>query len=183
MYQIPGPSISVRLNEEDRNNVNEFLQAIQNSENIQYSHAKDMFLDVIDRLQNTKDSVNTNNPFENEHVLSLLEIYRENNDLPRDTDVTQLLMSALTQVNEPLPEAPTVEVIKEVEKEIGENEVLIQFTPEQKSVIDKITSNRNEKLPEDKQETPSLMIKKMVLNKSNVYNWHGNFYTGFNKIF
>lgn len=178
MYQIDKPTFSVRLNEDEQNVVNEVLQHIQSKEEKTYTFAKDVFMDVIEKAQSSLQPVETNDPLDNPHLSKLMDIYRENFDIPADTGGLQLLVDALTRVNEPLPEAPTVEVEKEVERKLSENEVLISFTPDQFSVIKTISDNRNKRLEESMQETPGLTIKKMALNKANVYNWHGNFFTG-----
>lgn len=183
MYQIDKPTFSVRLKDDDRDVVNELLQHIQEKEDKTYTFAKDVFMDVIEKAQTSLQPVNTTDPTDHPQLQDLIEIYRENFDIPKETSVTQVLIEALTRANEPPKEAPTVEIEKEVERKLSDNEILLNVNTDQMKVINKITSNRNKKLPEDKKEEVSDTIKNMVFNRANINNWHGAFYTGFDKIF
>lgn len=194
MFKLKSNNFSIRINTDELDIVNEVLQEIQEVESIEYASYKDMFLDCMQRAKVCTPTVNKVDTLENNLIKDLLAEFRVNNDVNKDASDFDTLLAALKfACNPPLPEPQTIEVEKEieiekeitveVEKALTENQVLVEFESNEMELVKKITDNRNLKLSEENQETPSLMIRKMVLNKANINNWHGAFYTGFDKIF
>jgi hypothetical protein len=80
-----------------------------------------------------------------------------------------------TTIPESNPEPETITI--EVERKLTENEVLIELNEDQLIVAKQIAENRAEKEGKDADELNVLFLKSFF-NKGNLYNWHGNFYTG-----
>lgn len=74
---------------------------------------------------------------------------------------------------------PTVvEEIKEVESELGENEHIIVFTPDQERILNVIAENRAKKSSKEPLRNPVEQIKHMAFQKHVLEDHWGNYFTG-----
>ncbi len=184
MFQFQNPNFSVRLNATEKDSVNKALQKIQEENNIEYTFAKDVFLDVIQRITQPKETVKHTDTLEKPEVLELLNEFQSNFEIPENTPITELLLLALQKVNEPLPEAPTVEIEKpvhiEVEKPLSANQILITLNDDQLQVVKKVQQNRAKELAKNNNPEESLeeLFIACFFDQGNIISFNGGWWTG-----
>lgn len=93
---------------------------------------------------------------------------------------TDLLEIITTPIEVPKIEAEYKEVIKEVERELSENEILIDLKPKQHEILKKIARWRSHTKIDDATLPTGDIIKRMVFNHGTLLNEHGYFETGLN---
>lgn len=144
------------------------------------SELKDVNAELTEALSNRPQSENIeNNTADNSKTTVIKDrLIEEMGYLERPTD-EQLYSDILEIITTPLAPAPTVEIEKPVikEKELSENEVLIELTEKQKHILELIARYRYS-LKEDTQRLSlSDLIKRMVFNRGTLLNMHGEFKT------
>ena len=111
---------------------------------------------------------------------TLLRQIVEEHDCAKGVAVNRLL-SHLYNVAEKEPEVKTEIVEKEVERPIGENQLLITLDPEEARLIDMIRAKRKEFAESRKQdidESRELLLKRSFFIKGRLFNHDNEFYTG-----
>lgn len=111
---------------------------------------------------------------------TLLRQIVEQHDCAKGVAVNRLL-SHLYNVAEKKPEVKTEIVEKEVERPIGENQLLITLDPEEARLIDMIRAKRKEFAKSRNQEVDEsreLLLKRSFFIKGRLFNHDNEFYTG-----
>lgn len=188
-YQITGNQITFRVNEEEKELFNQFAISRQTQENKEFTSAKQIILDLLSLVNNQNNSVTNENKTENvelseenKEVLSIKEQLIESigyTDIPTEK---QLLTDLLDIINTPLEPAPTVEiekeVIKEVERKLGVNEILVNLSTPQRELLETIARWRLMQKKDSVRLSLEKLIKRMVFNAGTLSNYHGEFETG-----
>lgn len=177
MFQFVKPTASVRLNKEEITLVNSQLQLINDKVALKddsfKSHYKDLVkfasLDTPPALKDNERVIVVSEELQNALSRFVSEFETE------DKSFENIFIQAVDIALRPLPEAPTVEVYKE--KELTENQLLIECSDNELKVLERIQKNRSRKLPQP-EPIPNL-LKSMAFNKGTLYNRSGCFYTGY----
>lgn len=208
MYQITGNTVSFRVNDSERQQLNDIAITLQTNENQTFTNGKQLVFALLSHCNQLQTELNTNVNTEDSTIPeNEIQETIENNEFTNESDLNtenkaiefkqqliaaigyeeipsdeQLYSDLLEIINmEPDPnELPVkeIEVIKEVEKPLGENEILVDLTANQHELLQKIARWRGQ-TKRDEQTLPiSKLIKMMVFNEGTLTNDHGYFETG-----
>jgi len=180
MYQITGNTVSFRVSEDEKEILNELANTLQTDENTVYSNSKQLVFGLITKL-NT-DVNNVSDSVINDELQTLIDECHNVIGYDEIKTLPEILRDLLEIISTPLEPAPTVEiekeVIKEVEKPLGENDILVQLEPLQKEVLEKIARFRVRYKLDDERTPLDVLIKRMIFNTGTLKNDHGAFVTG-----
>jgi hypothetical protein len=203
-YQITGNQVTFRVNDTEKKMLNDFAVLRQIKENKTFTNAKQIVFELLSIVNNSVN--NENNTEINETTHEIIENEQKNvfeivAEAPENQEVNeikqqliesigytetptdeQLFTDLLEIITTPLEPAPTVEVVKEVVKEVERpltaNEVLLNLTPQQRELIELITRWRFQQKRDTERLTTEKAIKRMVFNAGTLSNYHGEFETG-----
>lgn len=205
MYQLTGQQIGFRISENDREIINAVINELQTARQTSFSSFKDaVFALISDRKQyknelislreqleealqkvKTDETTPISNRFqvdfsENTAVQELIGKVIENESLPVDSDVSEVVSVALSKALQP----PTV--IKEtVEKEIEvavpvalkDGEVILSLKPMQRTILEIISKRRFEAGYDSALQSIETTADRLIFNKATLFNWGGEFPT------
>jgi hypothetical protein len=206
-YQLNTNSGSARFNKEEHIQVNQLIIKLGELSGNQFDSFKSLFtycLRSAIELNSMKTNVNTieNNEIkeiteQEELNTEVIEYITEVEDLNTSENLNELrrlliqsigyeetptdealFTDLLDIINTPLSPAPTVEISKEVEKPLEPNQLLLNLTPEQKVIIEKIARWRSFKKIDQPISTLEVIAKGMIFNMGSLTNDHGQFETG-----
>ncbi|HRO76959.1 MAG TPA: hypothetical protein PLP27_12530 [Crocinitomicaceae bacterium] len=206
MYQIEGKQLTCKLTDQEREQVNEFAKKWQTTENVVFSNGKQLVLALLTHCKqlensffiqenNLKKEIQAKEELENE-LLTLREQLESTPQTTENSEIKQQLIETLAYqepptdeqlfadvleiINTPLEPAPTVEVIKEVERQLLPTEILLNLTAKEKEILDLIARYRFSTKEDNPRKTTSELIHAMVFNKGTLLNEHGRFKTYIN---
>jgi hypothetical protein len=192
MYQITGNTVSFRVNDAERDQFNQIAAQLQESENEVYANGNHVFFALLRHCRQLENS-SLENKF---HIPdSALEKERETavnrvNEIRtqlitavnEDDNVTddELITLVINKINkEPETKTETVTEIKEVEKQLAENQIVIEVTERKLEILQEIAKRRAKKYRLEQLESLPVLAEKMIFNDGTVFNLSGELYTGF----
>lgn len=185
MLQIEKQQISLRFNDSEINQINPLLQEFQEKTGRPVLNLKSLLLDLLSNVNTQpveiEKTVTVETIPENALVLHetkedkaafLLQLqnFRENMEIQDETSNSKVLEFALIKAQKTPENIPL---------EIAPNQVVVEFTPDQETIIDAIIRNRGARL--SKLESRDEVLKTRFFMKDSLQNWTGEFYTGFTK--
>lgn len=192
MYQITGNTVSFRVNDAERDQFNQIAAQLQESENEVYANGNHVFFALLRYCRQLENS-----SLENKYHIpdSALEKERETavnrvNEIRtqlitavnEDDNVTdnELITLVINKINKkPETKTETVTEIKEVEKQLSDNQILIEVTDRKLEILQEISKRRAKKYRLEQLESLPVLAEKMIFNDGTVFNLSGEFYTGF----
>jgi hypothetical protein len=139
-YQITGTQISYRVNNDERAELNELASYLQDENGIKFDNAKQLTFAIIDKLKQGKAEA----PRPEAEVVEVMPVLLQEKFAEIRASVfegeelseLEMLDTLLSIINTPAPAVEIEkEVVKEVERPISENEVLVNVLPAQKDLV------------------------------------------------
>lgn len=185
MYQITGQQISFRVNEEERNELNEFAKNWQTDENTVFSNGKQVVFALLAHCKQLESKLETleNIPLTSENTNENINKIKQQliealayEATPEDEELFKDLLEIITTPLEPLE---PVEIIKtvEVEKQLAPGEIILDLTPRQSELLELISAYRARLKDDVPRKTVQEIIKQIVFNKYILTNEFGIFKT------
>lgn len=199
MYQITGNQASFRVTDIERDLINDVAEEIQEESGNSFTNVKQLFFAMIKKLESQEIALKELQMDYNSKVEELSHLREEPPTLPELPEELKIKFEEIKQsvfegeelseetmldtlvqiVNSPAPVVPQIEEkIVEVERELSENEVLIDLKPAQKNVLLKIADWRFKNDYDKEVLSPGEVMRKMTFNRGSLTNWHGEFMTG-----
>ncbi|MCO5258689.1 MAG: hypothetical protein M9916_00920 [Crocinitomicaceae bacterium] len=194
MYQITGENVGFRVNEVERQQLNEFATFWQEKEKTTFTNGKQLVFSLLTYCKQLENNLNsTENTSENN--LNSTENTSENNlnSTENTSEVKQQLIHAvgyettptddelfsdlLEIITTPLEPAPTVEIEKIVEKTLQPGEIILPLTEKQLEVLELIARYRAHFKDDVPRKTPAELVKAIVFQKEILTNEFGTFPT------
>lgn len=186
MYQVKSPQISARVSESEKDEFNNYLKELQETNNVQFGSVRD-FISFISTQQITTTAETEITQIDDrpsiyvEDIQDHLNSFVNQNEVPLEATTLDVVKNALTKE----PTIVEVEKVIEVPAEVKPtntqtNEHTFIFTDEQEGLMTDINSNRNKKLTSKELQAESFndTVLNMLFNEGTIYNFGGNFYTG-----
>lgn len=185
-YQITGTQVSFRVNNEERAQLNELAIDLQAENKVQFNNSKDLVFAIVEKSNNSAANV----------VEVEKEVIKEVEVIPTDLsakfaeikasvfddeELTELeMLDTLIQIiTTPTPAVEIEkEVMKEVERPISENEVLVPLLPNQKEILKRIADHQFKRFPKNGQLTEGEVMRKMCFNMATLTDYGEMFETG-----
>lgn len=185
-YQITGSQVSFRVNNEERTELNELALELQTENKVQFNNSKDLTFAIVEKLKN---SVST-------PIIEEKEVIKEVEVIPTDLSAKFAEIKASIFDNEELTEiemldtliqiistpSPAVElekeVIKEVERPLSENQVLVDLIDNQKAILTRISNFRQKEGLDKIPLTEGDVLRKMCFNMATLTDYGEMFETG-----
>lgn len=145
---------------------------------------KEIEVETLENRANDLLAESMNNDNQSEDFQELLDEAKEvlyGDEENTDEMTMQSIFSDLIEVaKQPAPEPKTIEkeVVKEVERELTANEILLSLDDKQIKVLELIARWRHSKKIDTVLSTPGQIIEGMVFNKPALLNWGEGFKTG-----
>lgn len=203
MYQINGNTVSFRVNEDEREQINQIAEKLQTLGNTTYANGNQLFFALLQyckqlenkaeptneveamevALDSAVNSVNELNTIVNEYRKQLstaVNVVYENDNFTDDQLITTVI-NVINSKPETITETETVTETKEVEKQLSENQLLLTLHPnwERKiELLNEIAKRRAKKYSKDI-EPIEVLAEKMIFNDGTIFNLGGEFYTGY----
>lgn len=192
MYQITGNTVSFRVNDAERDQFNQIAAQLQESENEVYANGNHVFFALLRYCRQLENSSLENkchipdSALEKERETAVNRVNEIRTQLitavNEDDNVTddELITLVINKINkEPETKTETVTEIKEVEKQLSDNQILIEVTDRKLEILQEIAKRRAKKYRLEKSESLPVLAEKMIFNDGTVFNLSGEFYTGF----
>lgn len=207
MYQLTSQQVGFRISENDKEILNSVLNELQTEKQTSFSSFKDAVFVLIanrkqtenelislrEQLQEALKNVKTDeippiaNRFqvdfsENTAVQELIGKVIENESLPVDSDVSEVVSIALSKALKP-PTVITETIEKEVEVEVSvptplkDGEVILSLKPMQRTILEIISKRRFEAGYDSALQTIETTADRLIFNKATLFNWGGEFST------
>lgn len=207
MYQLSSQQVGFRVSENDKEILNSVLNELQTEKQTSFSSFKDaVFVLISNRKQTEKELISLreqleealqkvktdettpiSNRFqvdfsENTAVQELIGKVIENESLPVDSDVSEVVSVALSKALQP----PTVikeTVEKEIEVEVSvptplkDGEVILSLKPMQRTILEIISKRRFEAGYDSELQSIETTADRLIFNKATLFNWGGEFPT------
>lgn len=192
-FQLNNGTGAVRYKGDEITSINALITEFGEIENTTFTSFKDLFsiclqsaITANKRLfelqqieQTTENAENIAQTDELKAVIAnAIEVVGYENTPTLDVLITDLVQIA----NTPLEPAPVVEIeketIKEVFKPLEPNQLLLELSPAQLDILQKINRWRSFKRISDATENIESTVKKMLFNVGTLTNDHGYFQTG-----
>ena len=201
MFQVISDTASARFTPSEKTVVNQRIQAFQEKKGIVFSSFKELLLTLLTDALNTENAeikeiekpvpdgfhlFSTENKVVFEAMLDELNNYAANNGFQEETPIVDVLKTAIEKAEiEPQTIEVEKEVVKTVEKQLENNEILLTLTDEGNKTIEKklillneIAKRRNRKFG-GVPEPVEVLCEKLIFNDGTIFNLHGEFFTGF----
>jgi hypothetical protein len=139
-YIIAGTQISFRVNNEERTELNQIAYDLQTENNIVFNNVKELTFAIIDKMKQGKAEA----PRQEAEVVEVMPVLLQEKFAEIRASVfegeelseLEMLDTLLSIINTPAPAVEIEkEVVKEVERPISENEVLVNVLPAQKDLV------------------------------------------------
>lgn len=182
-YQIQGTQISFRVNNEERTELNQIANDLQTENNVVFNNAKELTFAIIDKMKQGKAEA----PRPEAEVVEVMPVSLQEKFAEIKASVfegenlseIEMLNTLLSIVNTPTPAVEIEkEVIKEVERPISENEVLVNILPAQKQILQRIAEWRFSRRKDAQKLTEGDVMRKMVFNMATLTDYGEMFPTG-----
>lgn len=184
--------LTVNIHRDELDEINKKLQTIQDFHGINPGTGRDLFMSMLSVLE--KQALSGDAPIaktdeqapslENMVTLADLEsaLFERTKDLSDEcnakTQEIEVLKDQL-KVYENMEVPETIELYKD--RELTENELLLELSEKQTYVLKLIASNRAKRLRLHQAEALDEIVKQMVFNRGALFNWHEEYYTGLSK--
>lgn len=177
-YQLKVRTASASFNSElEKQTINEQLRKLSVIAGRELETFKDVFIFLLNAvLSDHQPQTQTENTLQPLVAKAIEVIGYDENETPT---AEQVISDLLDMVQQPLPEAPVVEVIKEVERPLQPGEHLLVLNPDQDNIIKTIARWRSRKNYDSITQTVTDVMKAMVFNIPTLTNDHGAYPTGF----
>lgn len=192
MYQITGNTVSFRVNDAERDQFNQIAAQLQESENEVYANGNHVFFALLRHCRQLENSSLENkfhipdSDLEKERETAVNRVNEIRTQLitavNEDDNVTddELITLVINKINkEPETKTETVTEIKEVEKQLSDNQILIEVTDRKLEILQEIAKRRAKKYRLEQLESLPVLAEKMIFNDGTVFNLSGELYTGF----
>lgn len=200
MFQVISDTASARFTPSEKTVVNQRIQAFQEKKGIVFSSFKELLLTLLTDALNTENAENKEiektvpdgfqlitdeNEAENNLVRSMLFEYADNNGITSGSTIVDVLKTAIENaVKEPQTVEVEKEVVKTVEKQLENNQILLTLTDSENITVDKklllLDEIKNRRFRKYKQEeTIPELCEKLIFNDGTIFNLAGEFHTGF----
>jgi hypothetical protein len=129
-------------------------------------------------IEAVKDENNQENTVilgENQVIINLLDPIKEEFDKNPEIEIENQILVLIEKAN---AQPKEVEVLKEVERPLAENEMILPVSAAEKVVLAEIISRRQRKYKFEVAPTTSDIVRQIVFSKPTLFNWHGEYYTG-----
>lgn len=200
MFQVISDTASARFTPSEKTVVNQRIQAFQEKKGIVFSSFKELLLTLLTDALNTENAENketekpvpdgfhlfsTENKVVFEAMLDELNNYAANKGFQEETPLVDILKTAIENAEiEPQTIEVEKEVVKTVEKQLENNQILLTLTDSENITVDKkmllldeIKSRRFRKYKVE--ETIPELCEKLIFNDGTIFNLAGEFFTGF----
>lgn len=176
-FQLKTRTASVSYNSEtEKQAVNEQLHQLSKKAGRVFTSFKDVFAYLLaENLNENEAKTELENTLQPLVDKAIEVIGYDENETPT---AEQVISDLLDMVQQPLPEAPVVEVIKEVERPLQPGEHLLVLNPDQDNIIKTIARWRSRKNYDSITQTVTDVMKAMVFNIPTLTNDHGAYPTG-----
>jgi chromosome condensin MukBEF ATPase and DNA-binding subunit MukB len=178
--RFPTPNVSLKFTNQEHDIINEYIDKIPGYD-ANLSNNKLLVLcltEVVDRAREKFDFETLQNSFE-ELAIKMQTVSEQKHELEHEVQTllekNKELELLLEEKNNQAPEI--IEKPITVEKPLAENQVLVNFTPVQLQVVEKINQNRFERKAEKTQLTPEELILKVLFSRWFLFNYSGEFPT------
>ena len=196
MYQFNKRVNSLTLNQNEIEEFNVLLEEYQTKKAENFLNIKELFssllADAINENNIENNEVETLKTLENNIILEEnqviitisdsqkldIEAFNEFHLLEHEQTIENTLKKAIDlamEIKEPVEVEK--ELIKEVQKPLSENEILIELSDDEIMIVEAISQNRAKAL-KNEAVSRSEMVHQLALAQSTVFNWSGSFYTG-----
>lgn len=191
MYQITGKQVSFRVTDFERDELNQVAKTLQTKNEVEYSNGKDLTFGILTEMKKLQTAepktVEVEVEVEKEVTVEVLpealktkfaEI-KENVFDGEEMSEVEMLETLIQIINTPEPVVPQIEEkIVEVERELSENEILVEVKPAQREALSKIADWRfNNKLDQEKL-TLAGVLRGLAFKPGPLTNWLNEFETG-----
>lgn len=191
MYQIKGQQVSFRVTDFERDELNQVAETLQTKNEVEYSNGKDLTFGILTEMKKLQTAepktVEVEVEVEKEVTVEVLpealktkfaEI-KENVFDGEEMSEVEMLETLIQIINTPEPVVPQIEEkIVEVERELSENEILVEVKPPQREALSKIADWRfNNKLDQEKL-TLAGVLRGLAFKPGPLTNWLNEFETG-----
>lgn len=191
MYQIKGQQVSFRVTDFERDELNQVAKTLQTKNEVEYSNGKDLTFGILSEMKKLQTAepktVEVEVEVEKEVTVEVLpealktkfaEI-KENVFDGEEMSEVEMLETLIQIINTPEPVVPQIEEkIVEVERELSENEILVEVKPAQREALSKIADWRfNNKLDQEKL-TLAGVLRGLAFKPGPLTNWLNEFETG-----
>jgi hypothetical protein len=173
---------SVNFKENEIDEINEKINAIAEKDGVVFSGFQALVLHLLNRNQTeieaVKDENNQENTVilgENQVIINLLDPIKEEFDKNPEIEIENQILVLIEKAN---AQPKEVEVLKEVERPLAENEMILPVSAAEKVVLAEIISRRQRKYKFEVAPTTSDIVRQIVFSKPTLFNWHGEYYTG-----
>lgn len=184
-YQFTGTQVSFRVNNEERNELNQLATELQDENNVQFNNAKDLTFAIIDKLKQARNEA----PRQEAEVVEVLPAHLAEKfaaikaDIFENKELTELQMleTLISIVTTPTPAVEIekeIEKVVEVERAISESEVLVTMQPAQKQILQRIADWRFTKGKDNQKLATGDVMRKMCFNMATLTDYGEMFETG-----
>jgi len=201
MFQVISETASARFTPSEKTVVNQRIQAFQEKKGIVFSSFKELLLTLLTDALNTENAENkevektvpdgfqlisNDEAVTNRVIKKVINEYAETIEFSDKEDLVGVLLTAIKNAEkEPQTVQVEKEVVKTVEKQLENNEILITLsddgakTIEKKLILLQEISKRRYKKYGGTPEPVEVLCEKMIFNDGTIFNLSGEFFTGF----
>lgn len=179
-YQITGTQVSFRVNNEEREALNQLAIDLQTENNIVFNNSKDLIFSIIEKL---KSPIQPQEIEVEKEIIptALAEKFAEiKTSKFGDSDISEIeILNELQRLSTIEPKEIEVERVVErvVEKPLLENQMIIDLNPVQKRILEVIAERRFQKREDAVKNTPEKQLLNLTFNRQTLFNWAGNYPT------
>lgn len=185
MLQAKTRTITLSYSIPELEEVNSLLVEFQEQNGSDFETMKGMFLDILRKSVERKIHI-PDSALEKERETAVDRVNEIRTQLitavNEDDNVTddELITLVINKINkEPETKTETVTEIKEVEKQLSDNQILIEVGDRKLEILQEISKRRAKKYRLEQLESLPVLAEKMIFNDGTVFNLSGEFYTGF----
>lgn len=184
--------LTVNINRDELDEINKKLQTIQDFHGINPGTARELFMSMLSVLEKQalsgiapaaktdEQAPSHENMVHSDEIDNL--VFERTKELSDEcnakTQEIEVLKDQL-KVYENMEVPETIELYKD--RELTENELLLELSEKQTYVLKLIASNRAKRLRLQQPEALDEIVKQMVFNRGALFNWHEEYYTGLSK--
>lgn len=191
MYKIKGQQVSFRVTDFERDELNQVAETLQTKNEVEYSNGKDLTFGILAEMKKLQTAepktIEVEVEVEKEITVEVLPEalktkFAEIKEIVFDGEEmseVEMLETLIQIINTPEPVVPQIEEkIVEVERELSENEILVEVKPPQREALSKIADWRfNNKLDQEKL-TLAGVLRGLAFKPGPLTNWLNEFETG-----